>query len=102
MLEDALRAHRMFCVALVKPQRAQWKSTYDFFHLATVGLIRACVGRGDGTSNLILQGLQRVRFTDFEQQSPFPIAKSTSSNHATSRLLKPKHSPKKCSSFTRN
>jgi ATP-dependent Lon protease len=65
----------MFSVALVKPQRSDWKSTDDFFHLAGVGLIRACVGRGDGTSNLILQGLQRVRFTGFEQSAPFPIAR---------------------------
>jgi ATP-dependent Lon protease len=64
----------MFCVALVKPQRAQWKSTDDFFHIAGVGLIRACVGRGDGTSNLILQGLRRVRFAAFLQRAPFPIA----------------------------
>src|SRR5262249_15742091 len=47
----------------------------DLFHLAAVGLIRACVERGDGTSNLILQGLQRVRFTGFKQEDPFPIAK---------------------------
>jgi Lon protease-like protein len=75
MLERALREHRMFSVALVKPQRSQWKSTGDFFHVAGVGLIRACVGRGDGTSNLILQGLRRVRFTEFEQSAPFPIAR---------------------------
>jgi Lon protease-like protein len=75
MLAHALSEHRMFCVALVKPQRAQWKSTDDFFHIAGVGLIRACVGRGDGTSNLILQGLRRVRFTTFAQSAPFPIAR---------------------------
>ena len=75
MLEHALREHRMFCVALIKPQRSQWKSTGDFFPVAGVGLIRACVGRGDGTSNLILQGLQRVRFTGFQQSAPFPIAR---------------------------
>lgn len=75
MLEHALKEHRMFSVALLKPQRTQWKSTGDFFPVAGVGLIRACVGRGDGTSNLILQGLQRVRFTGFEQSSPFPIAR---------------------------
>ena len=74
MLERALSEHRMFSVALLKPQRAQWKSTGDFFQIAGVGLIRACVGRGDGTSNLILQGLQRVRFTGFDQSAPFPIA----------------------------
>jgi len=74
MLEHALGEHRMFSVALIKPQRTQWKSTGDFFHVAGLGLIRACVGRGDGTSNLILQGLRRVRFTGFEQSVPFPIA----------------------------
>jgi Lon protease-like protein len=74
MLEHALQHHRMFSVALIKPDRAQWKSPDDFFHIAGVGLIRACVGRGDGTSNLILQGLERVRFTAFEQEAPFPIA----------------------------
>ena len=75
MLELALREHRMFSVALINPQRSQWSSTNDFFHVAGVGLIRACVGRGDGTSNLILQGLRRVRFTGFEQSLPFPIAR---------------------------
>src|SRR5205807_5707299 len=74
MLEHALTHHRIFSVALVKPDRAEWQSPADFFHTAGVGLIRACVGRGDGTSNLILQGLERVRFTSFSQDMPFPIA----------------------------
>jgi Lon protease-like protein len=74
MLKHALTHHRMFCVALIKPQCAEWQSPTDFFHTAGVGLIRACVERGDGTSNLILQGLERVRFTDFKQEAPFPIA----------------------------
>jgi ATP-dependent Lon protease len=75
MLELALNEHRMFCVALVKPERVQWKSTGDFFHTAGVGLIRACVGRGHDTSDLILQGLRRVRLSTFEQSAPFPIAR---------------------------
>jgi Lon protease-like protein len=74
MLEHALNHHRIFSVALIKPECAQWQSPEDFFHIAGVGLIRACVERGDGTSNLILQGLERVRFTAFEQETPFPIA----------------------------
>src|SRR5256712_14152032 len=75
MLEHALNHHRMFSVALIKPEHTQWQSPDDFFHIAGVGLIRACVGRGDGTSNLILQGLERVRLTEFEQETPFPVAK---------------------------
>src|SRR3954468_3461457 len=74
MLDHALNHHRIFSVALVKPDRPAWESPADFFHVAGVGLIRACVGRGDGTSNLILQGLQRVRFTGFPQELPFPVA----------------------------
>jgi Lon protease-like protein len=75
MLEHALQRDRMFSVALIKPSCPEWHAPEDFFHLATVGLIRACVGRGDGTSNLVLQGLHRVRFTGFEQETPFPVAK---------------------------
>jgi Lon protease-like protein len=74
MLEHALRKHRMFCVTLIKPICPDWRASEDFFHLSTAGLIRACVERSDGTSNLVLQGLQRVRFTSFERENPFPIA----------------------------
>ncbi len=75
MLARALSDDRMFCVTLLKPHRNDWQSVDHFHQTAAVGLIRACVGRGDGTSNLILQGLQRVRFTGFEQDSPFPVAR---------------------------
>jgi Lon protease-like protein len=74
MLDHALQRERMFSVALIKPDRDGWESPRDFFGVAGVGLIRACVGRNDGTSNLILQGLERIRFTSFEQAAPFPIA----------------------------
>lgn len=75
MLEHALQRDRMFSVALIKPSCPDWHAPEDFFHFATVGLIRACVGRGDGTSNLVLQGLHRIRFKSFEQETPFPVAK---------------------------
>ena len=74
MLDHALQHQRMFCVTLIKPSCPEWQEPEDLFHFATIGLIRACVGRGDVTSNLILQGLQRVRFASFEQETPFPVA----------------------------
>jgi Lon protease-like protein len=83
MLAHALDRERMFCVALIRPQCADWRREDDFFDVATVGLIRACVGRGDGTSNLILQGLQRVRFAAFTQLHPFPIAELETLNSET-------------------
>jgi Lon protease-like protein len=77
MLAHALGDDRMLCVALVRPERQQWRTSDDFFPISTVGLIRACVGRGDGTSDLILQGIRRVKFSQFEQEAPFPIARIT-------------------------
>jgi Lon protease-like protein len=73
--EHAHQRDRMFSVTLIKPSCPEWQAPEDFFHFATVGLIRACVGRGDGTSNLVLQGLHRVRFSSFQQDTPFPIAR---------------------------
>lgn len=75
MLARALDGDRMLCVALVRPDRAEWQSSDDFYAISTVGLIRACVGRSDGTSDLILQGIRRVKFSAFEQEKPFPIAR---------------------------
>ncbi len=75
MLAHALQRDRMFSVTLIKPSCPEWHAPEDFFQFATVGLIRACVGRGDGSSNLVLQGLHRVRFSSFQQETPFPIAR---------------------------
>ena len=103
MLEHALAEHRMFCVALINPNRTEWNSVDDFRHTATVGLIRACVGRADGTSNLILQGLQRVRFASFLQAGPFPIAEiEPLESEPADPPCKAKRSAQKFSNFTRN
>ena len=75
MLAHALADGRMMCVALVRPERPSWQTSDDFFEISTVGLIRACVERSDGTSDLILQGIRRVKFCEFDQQTPFPIAR---------------------------
>src|SRR6266498_470444 len=83
MLKHALSHHRMFCVALIKPHCTTWQSPADFFHTAGVGLIRACVDRGDGTSNLILQELIHLNLT-------------------LSPRSKPKRSPLRSWSFIRN
>ena len=75
MLEWALEHDRMFCVAMMKPGISEAKTEEQFFHTAGIGLVSASVTQADGTSNLMLQGLARVRFTGFPQRSPFRIAK---------------------------
>ena len=75
MLAHALAGPRMFCVAMIKPGVSEARNDGDFCSVVGVGLVRACVGKDDGTSNLILQGLARVRLTGYAQTRPFRIAR---------------------------
>ena len=74
MLADCLAGPRMFCVAMMKPGISEARRSSDFYQIAGCGLVRACVGKEDGTSNLILQGLARVRFSGFAQEKPYRVA----------------------------
>jgi Lon protease-like protein len=72
MLRESLESQRMFAVAL--PNDSTDKLLVPN-RVAGVGLIRACVDKPDGSSNLILQGVSRVRFTDFVQEKPYYVGR---------------------------
>ncbi len=73
MLAHCLEQQRMFCVGHVRPGVEEVRSLADVYPVAGLGLVRACVGREDGTSHLVLQGLARVRLRGVVQSSPFQI-----------------------------
>ena len=75
MLAHCLDGDRMFSVALMKRGIEEAVGIEDLCPVAGVGLIRACVGNENGTSNLVLQGLARVRLVAWMQEKPFRIAK---------------------------
>ena len=67
MLRQALEGPRMFAVSMEDPQRPASR-------VGGLGLIRSCVQQSDGTSNLILQGVARVRLEHLVQTRPYVIA----------------------------
>lgn len=70
MLRDALDTHRLFAVAGLDTKRMA--SAFEPpYRVATVGIVRACQGREDGTSNLLLQGLTRVEVTAILGEEPY-------------------------------
>jgi Lon protease-like protein len=75
MLTHCLNGDRMFSLGLLRDGITEPDSLEDIWPVAGIGLIRACVGNDDGTSNLVLQGLTRVRLLDLIQDQPFRIAK---------------------------
>lgn len=74
MLEYALERERMFCVGHALPDVDADESLDPVYRTTTIGMIRACVTHSDGTSHLMLSGLQRVEILGWEQHAPFRIA----------------------------
>ena len=70
MLEEALGDSRMLAMAM---PRNEEESAVESF--AGAGIVRACIRNEDGTSNLILQGISRVRFTGWDQTEPYRVAR---------------------------
>lgn len=69
MLADVLATHRMFCIALQKPNSSREIPS----RVAGLGLVRASVEHKDGTSNLILQGLARVQLGKAIHYKPYRL-----------------------------
>lgn len=70
MLRDSLDSHRLFAVAGLNV--AKMASAFEPpYPVATVGIVRACQGREDGTSNLLLQGVTRVKVEAIVTEKPY-------------------------------
>lgn len=70
MLSHVLDDHRMFAVAALA-DTADPTLDEPPCRVATVGMIRACQKSDDGTSNLLLHGLVRVRISEIVREHPY-------------------------------
>ncbi len=74
MLDYALNGDRMFGVASAIPGIDPESAANPVRPIFTAGLIRACIRHDNGTSHLMLQGLQRVEIFGWDRVYPFRIA----------------------------
>ena len=78
MLETSLRGHRMFAVAGLDKSKIEFAVESEPAHkIATLGMIRGCRTQEDGTSQLILHGLARIRLDEIYDEKPYREAKIT-------------------------
>ncbi len=75
MLADALTGDRMFAVALLRPDAKEAGRNPLPYPVAGVGVIRASVAKSDGTSNVILEGVARVRICEYVRLRPYRVAR---------------------------
>jgi Lon protease-like protein len=72
MLSDVLAGNRLFAVAGVNPQVADPDERLQPpYRVASVGIVRACQKRDNGTSDLLLQGLVRVEVLGVVAEKPY-------------------------------
>lgn len=74
MLRYALERDRLFCIGHARARSEGTPSGESVHRITTVGLIRACVQHPDGTSHLMLSGVERVEILGWHQRAPFRIA----------------------------
>jgi ATP-dependent Lon protease len=72
MLRDVLATNRLFAVTGLNPKLADQPGQFEPPHrIASVGIVRACQKNDNGTSNLLLQGICRVEFTEILTDEPY-------------------------------
>ena len=73
MLQDCLAGDRMFSVALTHKCECKGAKEPQAYGVGGLGIIRVAVGNEDGTFNIILQGVSRVRICGYVKERPYPI-----------------------------
>jgi Lon protease-like protein len=74
MLADCLKGERMFAVALLRRGWEQEGRNPTPHPIASIGVIRTCVARPDGSANVILEGVARVQISEYIKQRPYRVA----------------------------
>jgi Lon protease-like protein len=95
MLRDVLASDRMFAVAHLDTTRQPEPDLVEPLHrTASVGIIRACQKGGNGTSNLLLQGICRVTVKEIVREQPYrviavqPLSTTAGTHHAGLEVLR--------------
>lgn len=73
MLEEALEGDCFFAVARLLGEEAGDPADY-VAPVGTIGLVRASREQDDGTSQLLIHGVMRVRFTEWHDDHDYPYA----------------------------
>jgi ATP-dependent Lon protease len=75
MLDHVLANDRIFAVAGLDESAEDAEALETPYTTASIGLIRACQQNPDGTSNLILQGLARIKLDEIVNEEPYRTAR---------------------------
>ncbi len=73
MLNDVISGNRMFCIGTLSQSDASFEGGSEILPYSTAGLLRACVINNDGTANLILEGVKKIKIINIENNKPYKV-----------------------------
>ena len=74
MLDDVLDGNRMFAIVAEREDVSPEQEDLELpFEVATVGLIRVSKKHDDGTSFVLLQGIDRVKIVSISKEEPYRV-----------------------------
>ena len=73
MLNDVISGNRMFCIGTLSQSDASFEGGSKILPYSTAGLLRACVMNNDGTANLILEGVKKIKIINIENNKPYKV-----------------------------
>jgi Lon protease-like protein len=75
MLKEVLGSHRLFAIFNEKHDATDEGYEEPLEIMGTVGVVRAAHKNPDGTSNLAIQGITRVRLVEIVQETPYRLVR---------------------------
>ena len=73
MLNDVISGNRMFCIGTLSQSDASFEGGSEILPYSTAGLLRACVMNNDGTANLIIEGVKKIKIINVENNKPYKV-----------------------------
>lgn len=74
MLADILKGHKCLAISLLRKGWEAKKEPYPSHEIVGVGFVKAVVENPDGTSHILLKGMERARIVKYVRMEPYRIA----------------------------
>ena len=74
MLQDTLSGNKFMAISLLRRDWKKHKEPYPSHEIVGVGYVKAVIQNPDGTSHLLLKGMERARIVRYLQMEPYRIA----------------------------
>jgi len=71
LIDDVMRGDRMVALVAQRPDAPEQPGPADLYEVGTAGVIHQLMRSPDGTIRLVIQGLERIRVTQYVETDPY-------------------------------